>query len=206
MKYIDLSHEFVDAMPVFPGDPETTLKQITSIPKEGYTDHQLTTAMHVGTHMDAPLHMVEGGKYMSEISVDRFAGPGCVLDVRGKKEIDKSVLSGVSIPEGAIVLLHTGLSSLYGTEQYTKEYPKIAESFAQALVTAKVKILGMDMLNPDTEESFPIHKILLSHEILIIENLTNLDALENQKDFEVFAFPIKLHADAASVRVVARAN
>jgi kynurenine formamidase len=206
MKYIDLSHEFVDAMPVFPGDPATTLKQITAISKEGYTDHQLTTVMHVGTHMDAPLHMVEGGKYMSEIPVDRFAGAGIVVDVRGKKEIDHNVLSGVSMPNEAIVLLHTGLSSIYGTEQYTKDYPKITESFAQALVEAKVKILGMDMINPDTEESFPIHKILLSHEILIIENLTNIEALVNQKDFEVFAFPIKLHADAASVRVVARVS
>jgi kynurenine formamidase len=206
MKYIDLSHEFIDAMPVFPGDPATILKQVTSISKEGYTDHQLTTVMHVGTHVDAPLHMIEGGKYISEISVDRFAGQGIVLDVRGKKEIDKNVLSSISLPAGAFVLLHTGLSSLYGTQQYTTEYPKITESFAQSLVEAKVKILGMDMLNPDTEESFPIHKILLSQEILIVENLTNIEALANQKDFEVFAFPTKLRADAASVRVVARIN
>jgi len=199
-----LSHTIVDNMPVFPGDPQLSLKQIASVSKEGFTDHQLSTGMHVGTHMDAPLHMIEDGTYMSDMPVSHFAGPGVLLDVRGKKEIDQTVLAGISLARGAIVLLCTGMSSVYGTEQYTKDYPKITESFATAMVEAGVKIIGMDMLNPDTEESFPVHKILLSQDVLIIENLTNVEALIGQKEFEVFAFPLKLHSDAAPVRVVAR--
>ena len=204
MKYIDLTQTFVDKMPVYFGDPPTTLKQITSIDKNGYVDHELTTVMHVGTHMDAPLHMIEGGKYMSEIPVDHFAGPGVFLDVRGLKEIDETVLSGITHLQGSILLLCTGLSSLYGTKNYADQCPKITESFAKAIVDGGVKIIGMDILGPDVEPSFPIHKILLPKDVLIIENLTNLEALIGEKDFEVLAFPMKLHAEAAPVRVVAR--
>ena len=204
MKYIDLTHTFVDNMPVFPGDPATTLKQITSISKEGYTDHQLTTVMHVGTHMDAPLHMIAGGKYMSEISIDHFVGPGLLVDARNKKIVDGDLLHGLTIPRGGIVLVLTGMDKKYKTPAYDTGHPSFTESFARAMVAAGVKILGMDVINPDTQESYPVHKILLSKEVLIIENCTNLESLVGVKSFEVFAFPMKLHAEAAPVRVVAR--
>lgn len=204
MRYVDLTHTFVDNMPVFPGDPPTSLVQVTSIAKEGYTDHKLATVMHVGTHMDAPLHMIEGGTYMSDIPVERFSGPGILLDVRGRKVIESDVISGMTIPKGAIVLLFTGMADIYGTDAYTKTYPKISEAFARAVISSGAKIIGMDILNPDTDESYPIHKLLLSHEVLIIENLTNLESLAGIDGFEVFAFPMKLRSDAAPVRVVAR--
>lgn len=204
MKYFDLSHTFVDNMPVFPGDSPTVLKQVTSISKEGYTDHQLTTQMHVGTHMDAPLHMIDDGKHMSDISVDRFSGPGVLIDVRDKTVIDKDVLTGKTISHGSILLFLTGMDKKYKTPEYDTGYPQITTLLAQSIVTAGVKIIGLDMINPDVDESYPIHKILLSNNVLIIENLTNLEALVGIESFEIFAFPIKLHADAAPVRVVAR--
>jgi kynurenine formamidase len=203
MKYIDLTHTFVDNMPVYFGDPPTSLKQITTIAKNGYTDHQLTTVIHVGTHMDAPLHMIEGGAYMSDISLDHFTGVGICIDVRGEKVIDADVIPK-EIPEGAVVLLCTGMSAKYGKDTYATEYPKISEAFARKLISLNAKILGIDMLNPDTSESYPIHKILLAKPVLIIENLTNLDALIGIKQFDVIAFPMKLHAEGAPVRVVAR--
>jgi arylformamidase len=67
MQLIDLTQTFGSMMPVYPGDPAPELKQITTIETHGFTDHQLTTAMHVGTHMDAPLHMIAGGKKIAEM-------------------------------------------------------------------------------------------------------------------------------------------
>lgn len=204
MNYIDLSHTFVDNMPVFPGDPPVSLKQITTIKKNGYTDHSLTTVMHVGTHMDAPLHMIEGGKYMDEMPLSSFAGPGVFVNVYKKPVIDADSLADLVIPPGSILLLYTGMSEVFGKPEYNTDYPHITAAFAHAVVSAGVSMIGMDMLNPDTEETFPIHKILLSKDVLIIENLTNLSALQSISPFDVFAFPVKLHAEAAPVRVVAR--
>lgn len=49
-------------MPVYPGDPKPTLEQVAFIAKDTFNDHKLTTVMHVGTHIDAPLHMIANGK------------------------------------------------------------------------------------------------------------------------------------------------
>lgn len=205
MKLIDLTHTFTDKMPAYPGDPDPSLTQAASIGKEGYTDHLLHTLMHVGTHMDAPLHMIEGGKKMDQISIDKFTGKGVLVDARGKKNVDADLVENMHIEPGSIVLILTGQSSHYRTEKYFKDYPHLTEAFGRKMVELKVKIVGMDILSPD-EPEFPVHKILLGNEVLIIENLTNLDQLVGVKDFEVMAFPVKLNADAAPVRVVAKIN
>lgn len=204
MTYIDLSHTFVDTMPVFPGDPATSLKQITTIAANGYTDHQLTSVMHVGTHMDAPLHMIEGGKYMDEFPPEKFVGPGVLVRVYNKPVIDVDALNGLSISQGSIVLLYTGMAEKYGTDAYNTDYPRITQAFAEKLVSCGVAIVGMDMINPDKEETYPIHKTLLSNDVLIIENMTNMQSLVGVPSFDVLAFPVKLHAEAAQVRVIAR--
>jgi len=204
MRYIDLTHTFVDNMPVFPGDPPSRLTRIASVEKEGYTDHSVTTAMHVGTHMDAPLHMIAGGKHLDAYPPQKFTGPGVFVDARGKKTVDGAQLTERTVSRGSIVLVYTGMDRKFGTEAYNAGYPPLTEAFARALVDAGVSIVGIDFINPDIEESFPIHKILLSGDVLIIENLTGLDRLERVKRFDVFAFPMKIHAEAAPVRVIAR--
>ncbi|MGH7091381.1 MAG: cyclase family protein, partial [Stellaceae bacterium] len=68
MRLIDLTHTFDGNMPVYPGDPVPQLAQTANIAEHGYNEYSLTCGMHVGTHMDAPLHMIPGGRFMSEIS------------------------------------------------------------------------------------------------------------------------------------------
>lgn len=204
MKYIDLTHTFTSDMPAYPGDPKSTLEQVAHIEKDTFNDHKLTTVMHVGTHMDAPLHMIENGKKIDEINLERFFGKGLLIDVRGKKEIDSSVLEGIQIEKGSIVLLYTGFGNKYRTEGYFKDYPEIKEDFVNKMVELGVKSVGMDMLGPDYDKPWLAHKILLGKNITILENLTNLDQLLDVKDFEVIALPAKLQADAAPVRVIAR--
>lgn len=189
-------------MPAFPGDPQATLTPVASITKEGYTDHELKSYMHVGTHMDAPLHMIENGKKMDSLPLDNFFGPGVVLDVRGKQVIDASVFDTIDVLPGSIVLLYTGFGKLFQTEAYFNNQPTVNEDFARRAVDLKVKIVGMDILGPD-QPPFPTHKILLGNSVLIVENLVNLDQLLSQPNFEIIALPMKLQADAAPVRVVA---
>lgn len=202
MKYIDLTHSFVPDMPAYPGDPKSTLTQAARIDSEGYTDHLLNTLMHVGTHMDAPLHMIQDGAYMDKIPLDTFFGSGVLIDARGVPRIDASILTGVNIPPNSIVLVYTGFGNKFHTPEYFQDYPQIDESFAKRMVEMKVKIVGMDIVGPD-EPPFPTHKELLGHGILIIENLTNLDALVGVKQFSVIALPAKFHTDATPVRIIA---
>jgi len=202
MKLIDLSHKFGIGMPVYPGDAKIKLEEVCSIKKDGYTNHQVTSGMHVGTHIDAPLHFIPDGKRISEIPLDSFYGPAKIIDVRGKKEIDVDVIENVKINKGDIVLFFTGYDQFYGKPAYFEEQPVLTEALAQKLVDTGIKMVGVDLPGPD-KYPFSLHKLFLRNEILIIENLINLESLLN-KDFELFAFPIKFETDAAYVRAVAK--
>lgn len=204
MKIVDLTHTFTNDMPVYPGDPKPVLEQVSQIDKDTYNDHKITTTMHVGTHIDAPLHMIANGEALDEISIDRFIGKGALIDVRGKNKIDVTVLDDVHLEQGSILLLYTGFGSKYGTDDYFNDYPELTGEFADKIVQSKIKMIGMDSPSPDHETSWPAHKTLLENGALILENLTNLDQLLNVKKFEVIALPAKFEADAAPVRVIAK--
>src|SRR3989344_3321749 len=203
VKIIDLTHTFTKDMPVYPGDPKASLEQVAHIEKDTYNDHKISTVMHVGTHMDAPLHMIANGKTIDELDPAKFIGDGIVINVQGKQKIDLSVLEGKKIDSGSVVLLYTGYGSKYRSDSYFEGYPELSEDFANKMVELKVKIVGMDMLGPDYDKPWVTHKILLGNEILILENLTNLDKLLDIGKFEVIALPAKIHSDAAFVRVIA---
>ena len=203
MQYIDLTQTFTDNMPVYPGDPQSSLKQTATIEKDTYTDHVIHSNMHVGTHMDAPLHMIKGGKTMDQIEPDRFFGKGIFINAKGKPSINEALLENIEIPESSIVLIYTGFGDKYRTPAYYEENPQMTENFAKHMVDKKVKIVGMDILGPDVDTNWPAHKILLGHEVLIIENLTNLAKLAKVGKFNVIALPAKYNAEAAPVRVLA---
>jgi len=94
------------------------------------------------------------------------------------------------------------MSEHYHESVYFEDYPVISEEIAQYLVERKVKMVGVDAGSIDIADGFPIHKILLAGDVLIIENLTNLNQLIG-KDFTVYALPIKLDVDGAPARVIA---
>ncbi|PIP73748.1 MAG: hypothetical protein COU67_03605 [Candidatus Pacebacteria bacterium CG10_big_fil_rev_8_21_14_0_10_44_54] len=126
MKLIDLTHSFIDHMPAFPGDPQATLTPVANIDEAGYTDHELKSYMHVGTHMDAPLHMIKDGEKMDALPLEHFFGPGVVLDVRGKQVIDASVFESVKVTRGSIVLLYTGFDHRkLGESRYITGYSPV---------------------------------------------------------------------------------
>lgn len=190
-------------MPTYPGDPQPEIERTNDITKAGYTDYVVKTNMHVGTHMDAPLHMIENGKKLTEYPANHFVGRGVLLDVRGKMKIDADLLNSVDIQKGDIVLLLTGMDKKYRQSEYFENYPEVSEAFAKELVKRGAKILGLDSCSPDKPQ-YPTHKILLGADVLIIENLTNLDQLVGRKDFEVIALPVNYDVEAAPARVVAR--
>jgi kynurenine formamidase len=199
MQFIDLSVPLNEKTPVYPGDPVTKIERGGVLEKDGYEDHSVCVGTHVGTHVDAPSHMIQGGVHLGEIPLSRFFGRG--VYVKTGRNLTLDAVKNVSIQQDDIVIFHTGMSDLYYQPDYYEKYPTMTEELAYYLVEKKVKMVGVDMCSPD-KEPFPIHRILLKANILILENLTNLSALQG-KDFTIWAFPIKLELDGAPTRVVA---
>lgn len=202
-RLIDLSHSIDDLMPYYPGDSPTQLVKTNTIEKDGFTNYQLTTGMHSGTHLDGPMHLTNRTKFISEFPLESFIGEGCLLDVRDEPVIGMKDEYRFKVKSNCIVLLYTGYDSKYGTTEYYEEQPVINSELAEYLISQPIKILGIDLPSPD-RHPFKIHKLLLQKNILILENLTNLDSLLEAKRFEIMAFPLKIKADSSLLRVVAK--
>ena len=154
-EWIDLTRTFSDGMPAFPGQNPPEVVQMTDRSRDGYTTFQVTTSMHVGTHMDAPLHMIEGGQYLSDLPVDRFMGRGRIVDAREQSKITSELLSSADVNKGDIVLVYTGFENHFNNPtHYFAHYPEVTEDFARALVEAGAKILGLDTPSPDRDAPF----------------------------------------------------
>ena len=201
---IDLTQLITNGMPVYPGDEPPQLTETVHFDEHQCVNHQIKSSMHVGTHMDGPMHMVRDGRKLCDLPVDRFVGRGILVDARGRAVIDADVLEGVTVEAGDIVLFWTDWSKKWGSEEYYGNFPVLTPALAEKLVTAGVKMIGLDTPSPDGEP-YTVHRILLGKEILIVENLVGLEALAG-KAFEVFALPTKYDADSAPVRVVARVS
>ncbi|WP_456366942.1 cyclase family protein [Thermococcus sp.] len=187
MKLVDLSIPLSEETPLYPGDPEIKVKPWAFIDRDGYYMNVLKLGEHSGTHVDAPAHLIPGGKTVDEMPLDRFIGRGLVVDVRGGEgevSLDEVPEEGYS---GRIVLFLTG-----GRE--------LSPEVALFLAAQGAKAVGTDSASIGNED---VHTILLSEEIPIFENLTNIEEVLGE-EFTFVAFPLKIEGGSGSpVRAVA---
>lgn len=203
MTFIDLTHPFHPNIAVFPGDEQIQIEHVRTLERDGFNNYRLTTGMHVGTHLDGPMHMTSDPRMINQLPLDRFAGRGVLIDVRGETQIVFREEFREIIQENDIVLFYSGLDIHFGAPHYFTEYPDITEEMARFLAGQNVKMIGIDWVSPD-HHPYPVHEILFKGNVLILENLTNLGQLLNESNFEVFAFPLRIEADSSIVRAVAR--
>lgn len=209
MKIVDLSHMIFPAMPVYPGTPSPAMKTVFCINEHGFLEKQITFCSHTGTHIDAPAHMLEGGKTLDQMPIDRFSGRAFVFDATRISNLVIDVRDLEPFQEALeisdFLLLHTGWSRLWGTRKYFLDYPVLTENAAAWLGRFDLKGIGMDVISADRHDSvdFPVHKLLFDRGMIVIENLNGLDRLLHQR-FIFLCFPLKIeHAEGSPVRAVA---
>jgi len=195
---LDLTHPLGPNTPVYPGDPSPSISRLNNVASDGFTDHSFTLGTHVGTHIDAPAHMITDGKTLGQYPPSRFVGRGIIVDVT--TEFTLSALKSADVQPGDIVVLQTGLSQHFHHPDYFTNSPTIPEDIAKHLVAQRVSMVGVDMGTVD-RPPFPIHKILLGGDVLIIENLTNLAQLPEV--CTIVALPLNLALDGSPCRVIA---
>lgn len=209
MKLIDLSHTISEATPVYPGTEAPIVSTPCTIEHHGFTEKRLNLFSHTGTHMDAPSHILQNGKSLDCFSLDRFTGGAVVADLTGiaAPEITVQDLSAYETQLSRIefLLLHTGWYRKWGYESYFGGFPVLTRDAARWLAGFPLRGIGMDMISIDRTDTttYPIHRIFLEKEILIIENLTNLAELPDAI-FSFYCFPLKIQdADGSPVRACA---
>lgn len=210
MKIFDLTHEIRNGMQIFPGDPDISIQPGLIHDADYCKVDRLVLNSHTGTHIDAPQHFIDKGKVLTDYPIDKFTGKGVLLDFSFKKENEAIALSDVEPYLGRLkscdaAVLKTGWSQYFGTEQYLN-HPYVSREAAEALVQAGIDIVGVDFLNvdPTTWEAWEAHPVFLSNDVLIVENLTALDALDTSKEYLFDFFPLKTaNADGSPIRAVA---
>jgi kynurenine formamidase len=160
VKLIDLSQPWGYDTPSFPGQPGPTIKWIKRLSTERVNIQHIDTTLHVGTHLDAPLHFVSAGKDIEAIRLDQLYGPGVVADISSQVSdysifTPNHVQSVADIKPGDILIIHTGYNRYfkYGTmadeERYFCKHPGPDHSFVEWCLDMKFRLLGIDTSSMD---------------------------------------------------------
>lgn len=219
MRIVDLSHPIRSGMQVYPGDPEVRVDTVATVAEDGYQVASLQLGSHTGTHLDAPLHSVPGAAAVDGIDLARLVGTAVVVDCRGREphaviawdDVGQPVRDAVGRAsddgvDTVMVLFSTGWSRHFGTRHYL-EHPVLAADVAEGLLAAGITLMGTDTLSPDStlrnDGALPFHALFQGAGGLILENLTNLAAVDWAHPL-VSVLPLALAGvDGSPVRAVA---
>ena len=178
---------------------------------DGWNSKTLHLYSHAGTHMDAPFHFEVNDQTIDEFEVSRFVCDSWVIPVEAyaKQKITLQDLGGYAdlINKGDGVILKTGWSAYVNESKYREELPGIHHSLADWFAGKGINMLAVEPPSiadvMDRAEVTKIHEILLGGDIIIVEGLTNLDAVSKQK-VKLIALPLKIKkGDGAPARVIA---
>lgn len=210
VRFIDLTHPIGQKTLVWPGDPAPEFREKASVAKDGYSVHTMKLNNHLGTHLDAPSHVILGGTTMDQIPLQNLIGRAVVLDFtdKGTKDrIDRRDLEtfAVRLEKGARVLIKTGWDRHFNTPAFFENFPCFTLEAARYLVSKGIILLGMDMPSPspadDPDQS--IHKAFLGAGIVLLEALKNLTLLRRDACDLIALPPLFEGLSGSPCRVVA---
>ncbi|MDP5272518.1 cyclase family protein [Chengkuizengella axinellae] len=199
-KIYDISMTIHEGMQVYKNKEEKKPKIETAsdFSNSSAFESILSLNVHTGTHLDAPLHMIEGGETIETIPLENLVSTARVLDLTHVEgQIGRSDLEPFAIQEGEWLLFKTKNSF---SEQFDFNFVYLNEDGAAFLRDKNVKGIGTDGLGIErAQPDHETHKILFENKIVIVEGL-RLKDVPSGTYFMVVA-PLKLEGiDAAPAR------
>lgn len=179
----------------------------------GFNLSHLAMSPHVGTHADAPLHVLPDGASSETFPLDVFHGAAVLVDLpaalraRGdltEPRIDLADLAPLLPARVERLLLRTGCSAAAG--RFPDAWPALTPACIEALCDRGLRLLGVDAPSVDPRE----RKVLDGHRALFSRGAYNLENLDLRGvppgAYELVAYPLRVEGlDAAPVRAVLRA-
>jgi kynurenine formamidase len=207
LRVVDLTHVVEPGMPVYPGTEGPRFEAANTLERDGFVERLVSFYSHTGTHVDAPAHLLPGGRRLDDYPAEAFVGPALVIPVQGARvSVEDLRPHQDRLQHSRFLLLHTGWDRFWGKSQYFAGFPVLEPEAARWLAgQTELAGVGVDAISVDPvgETSLPVHRLLLARGQIIIENLTGLDRLGGG-EVEVCCLPLKLAAaDGAPARVVA---
>ena len=188
-RVVDLSMPLDERTPSYPGDPAPAICAATTIAADGFNVSRLELGSHSGTHCDAPYHFDPAGARLDELPLERFLGPGVVVDVTGLEPRaaigwDRLAPRAAAFGPGAIVLIRTGWDAHRGDHAYFA-HPYLDGEACARLLELGVRTIGIDAINLDETPAgeldlarFRCHAQISAAGGVIVENLVGLGAID----------------------------
>jgi kynurenine formamidase len=228
LRCVDLTYPWESSMPFFPGKNAKPFERVQTVTLEmaGVNSGRFSMSEHTGTHLDAPIHFIDGQISAERIPVDDLVAAAIVIDVTSAAAEDRDYRMSIedvaawedrngTVPDGCYVLMRSGWTRYWSDpDAYigfdadrVMHHPAVSPAAAQVLVDRGVLGVGVDTLSVDnaspSDVRSPSHKILHGAGRYVIENLANLEQLP-ERDIVLFvgALPI-VDGTAGSARVLA---
>jgi arylformamidase len=204
----DVSLVMRAGMPTWPGEEGPRTTPLRRISKGDSANVSIVTfGNHTGTHVDPPVHFIEGAATVDRLPVDALVGPCRVLDFDGPRHINADWLDRAGVPAGTErVLFKTRNSERWRdpVRPFDRDFVALDRTAARWCVDRRLRLVGIDYLSIEPQgpekEGYPTHKTLLGAGIVIIEGLDLKDV--GPGDYEIACGAIKFEGgDGAPARV-----
>jgi arylformamidase len=205
--WIDISVPLRNGMVAWPGDAPFERTSTLEIAKGGQCNlSRISTTAHIGTHMDAPRHYLDGAAGMETMPIAASIGKARVIEIHDPEVIQTAELEPHHLAKGERVLFKTRNSEhCWKTDHFQQKYIYLEPETARYLAQCGVQTVGVDYLSVGGfEHGGPeTHRILLQAGIWIIEGLI-LQHVE-PGEYELVCLPLKIiGGDGAPARAVLR--
>jgi kynurenine formamidase len=200
---IDVSHTVEDGMITYRGLPAPLVCDFLSreasrrlyAPGTEFHIGKIEMVANTGTYLDSPFHRYAHGKDLSELPLDHLADLDTVVvrwDTDRGRAVGRAAFERLPV-RGKAVLVHTGWSAHWRTDQYFEGHPYLTGDAADYLAGAGAVLVGIDSLNIDDTADLarPVHSRLLAAEIPIVEHLRGLEQVPDAGG-RFFAVPVKV--------------
>ena len=214
MKIIDLSL-IIDNECMTCGTPwheKVRIEQLGKLNEVGRNTSRFVLGSHSATHMDAPLHFIDGTYGIDQLDLNVCVGPVTCVDVRAFGQgsiVEKKDLEKIPVTERMLFVF--SWNKHWKQPDFYKGFPYFSEEAIDYLLAGGMKLMAMDTPSPDDgsgiqkqgEDDSPNHKKLLSRGVVITEYLTNTEQIDFSKEYEIAALPLKIKdADGCPARVI----
>jgi arylformamidase len=206
MKLYDISLPIQAQLPTWPGDPQVELERLASIADGSDANvSSLSSSVHMGTHVDAPLHFIDGAESVDQLDMHSLIGRVHVVDFRGLAQITAKDLQAAGISRRAKRLLFkTDNSRLWDdfSHDFYEEFVAVSPDGAEWLVERKIKLVGIDYLSiAPFHDGVPTHHILLDAGVVILEGLNLMEVAPGR--YTLYCLPLNLvGSDGAPARAL----
>ena len=175
VKIYDLSQPLSNLTPPFPTYPPFEFKWIKVLHEHNVQAQYIQGPLHIGTHLDGPLHFDPAGPDIASIPLEQLVGEGVILDISdmvgdfdiytSEMIMEKAKQVGLEIKPGDILIIYTGYHKYAWYQpnadviRYFLKHPGPTVEFAKWVVKMKFKWLGVDAGSQDHPLNTVIRKI-----------------------------------------------